>query len=466
MLKIFNDLTGKKEEFIPLEDNKVKMYVCGPTVYDYSHLGHARVYVFFDVVYRYLKFKGFDVIYIQNLTDIDDKIINRAIEENISIFQLAEKYTEFYFRDMKKLNALSADFYPRATQHITDMIEAIKVLIEKGFAYESGGNVYFSVENFDSYGKLSKRPIEELKDTEISSDKRNPKDFALWKRRKDNEPYWNSPWGSGRPGWHIECSIMAIKYLGNSIDIHGGGQDLIFPHHENEIAQSEAFTGKKFVNFWIHNAFLTINKEKMSKSLGNFFTINEILEKRSPENLRYFLISTHYRKPIEYNEDNLDQAKNILERLYAALEFSRPPITYDESKISDELTKELENTILHTEEKFIEAMDDDFNIPLALSHLQNLARTINKIASGGKYVRPTTLSKAHELLLKIGNILGIFLEHKKETSDYLINLLLTIRAEARKTKNYALSDKIRSEIQKMNIEVKDLPLKTIWFKKI
>ncbi|MHA1301901.1 MAG: cysteine--tRNA ligase, partial [Candidatus Helarchaeota archaeon] len=339
MLKIFNDLTGKKEDFIPLEDNKVKMYVCGPTVYDYSHLGHARVYVFFDVVYRYLKFKGFDVIYIQNLTDIDDKIINRAIEENISIFQLAEKYTEFYFRDMKKLNALSANFYPRATQHITDMIEAIKVLIEKGFAYESGGNVYFSVENFDSYGKLSKRPIEELKDTEISSDKRNPKDFALWKRRKDNEPYWNSPWGPGRPGWHIECSIMAIKYLGNSIDIHGGGQDLIFPHHENEIAQSEAFTGKKFVNFWIHNAFLTINKEKMSKSLGNFFTINEILEKRSPENLRYFLISTHYRKPIEYNEDNLDQAKNILERLYAALEFSRPSITYDESKISDELTK-------------------------------------------------------------------------------------------------------------------------------
>ncbi|MHA1378679.1 MAG: cysteine--tRNA ligase [Candidatus Helarchaeota archaeon] len=466
MIKIFNDLTNRKEEFKPIEENKVKMYVCGPTVYDFSHLGHARVYVFFDLVYRYLKFKGFDVQYIQNITDIDDKIIKRANEEKLTIFQLADKYTELYFRDMKKLNALSASYYPRATQHISEMIKAIKSLVEMDYAYESGGNVYFAVDNFENYGKLSKRPLEELKDSEVSIDKRDPRDFALWKRKKDGEPYWDSPWGHGRPGWHIECSTMAIKYLGKTIDIHGGGQDLIFPHHENEIAQAEALTGQKFVNFWMHNAFLTINKEKMSKSLGNFLTIRDILEKTSPEILRHFLISTYYRKPIEYNENNLEQAKNRLQKLIIAFEYTRDPIAHDDLEISEELTNELENAVMQIRETFIDAMDDDFNTPLALSYLHDLARIINKIASSGNYINPHALKKSHNLLLELVNILGLSIDKKRSFSGELINLLLTIRNQARKNKNYTLSDEIRSKLQNFNIEIKDLPLKTIWFKKL
>ncbi|MFX0133425.1 MAG: cysteine--tRNA ligase [Candidatus Hodarchaeota archaeon] len=463
---VYNDLTGKKEEFIPLNKNKVKMYVCGPTVYDYSHIGHARSYVFFDVMYRYLKFRGYDVIYIQNLTDIDDKIINRAHEEKLTIFELADKYTDLYFRDMKKLRALSADYYPRATQHIPDMIESIKTLIKKGHAYESNGNVYFAVDTFQDYGKLSKKPFEELIDSEDSPDKRNPKDFALWKRKKENEPFWESPWGLGRPGWHIECSIMSTKYLGNTLDIHGGGQDLVFPHHENEIAQSEAYTGEKFVKYWIHNGFLTVNKEKMSKSLKNFFTIQEVLEKRSPENLRCFLISSHYRKPMEFSEENLDHAQRVLERLFVAIESSRNAHLTENKNFSKNLTAELEKAIQQTESEFILAMDDDFNTSLALSHLQMLAREINKITQKGEIIEPEIMDRAHKLLLELGSILGIFLENKESISDKLVDLILSVRQEARRNKNFALSDNIRDELNKLNIEVKDLPNKTIWYKKI
>ncbi|NVM04382.1 MAG: cysteine--tRNA ligase [Candidatus Helarchaeota archaeon] len=466
MLKLYNDLTGKKEEFIPLEKNKVKMYVCGPTVYDYSHVGHARSYVFFDIMYRYLKFRGFDVIYIQNLTDIDDKIIKRAREENLTIFELADKYTDLYFRDMKKLRALSADYFPRATQHIPDMIEAIKILIQKGYAYESNGNVYFAVDSFQDYGKLSRKPFEELIDSEDSPDKRNPKDFALWKRKKEDEPFWESPWGLGRPGWHIECSIMSTKYLGSTLDIHGGGQDLVFPHHENEIAQTEAYTGKKFVKYWIHNGFLTVNKEKMSKSLKNFFTIQEVLEKRSPENLRCFLISTHYRKPMEFCEENLDHAQRVLERFYVALESSRNAHFTENKNLLKKLTAELEKTIQQTESEFILAMDDDFNTPLALSHLQTLAREINKITQTSEIVDPEIMERAHKLLLELGSILGIYMENKESFSDKLVDMVLAIRQQARQNKDYALSDKIRDELNKLNIEVKDLPNKTIWYKKI
>ncbi len=466
MLKLFNDLTGKKEDFVPLEKSKVKMYVCGPTVYDFSHIGHARSYVFFDIMYRYLKFRGFDVTYIQNLTDIDDKIIKRAHEENLTIYELADKYTELYFRDMKKLRALSADYFPRATQHIPDMIEAIKILIQKGFAYESNGNVYFAVDSFQDYGKLSRKPFEELIDSEDSPDKRNPKDFALWKRKKEDEPFWESPWGLGRPGWHIECSVMSTKYLGSTLDIHGGGQDLVFPHHENEIAQTEAYTGKKFVRYWIHNGFLTVNKEKMSKSLKNFFTIQEVLEKRSPENLRCFLISTHYRKPMEFSDENLDHAQNVLEKFFVALEASRNAHLIDNKDYSKSLTEDLKKLIQQTQSEFILAMDDDFNTPLALSHLQTLAREINKITQKGEIVNPEIMEQAHKLLWELGSILGIFLENKEGISDKLVDLILTIRQEARQSKDYALSDKIRDELNKLNLEVKDLPNKTIWYKKI
>lgn len=466
MLKIFNDLSGEKEEFYSLEKDKVKMYVCGPTVYDKPHLGHARVYVLFDVIYRYLKFKGYDVLYIQNITDIDDKIINRALEENITIFQLSDKYTDLYFQDMKELNALSANFYPRATQHITQMIETIENLIEKGNAYESNGNVYFSVNTFGDYGKLSKRSLDELIDTEDSPDKHNPKDFALWKSRKENEPYWNSPWGPGRPGWHIECSVMSQKYLGNTIDIHGGGQDLIFPHHENEIAQSEVYTGEKFVNFWIHNAFVTINQVKMSKSLGNFYTIQQILQKYTPETLRYFLISTHYRKPIDFDEENLNLAGRSLEKFYIALEFSRDAQLEANNDFSDTVSNQLEEIIQQTEKNFMEAMDDDFNTALALTHLQSFIREVNKISSTNEVIAPETLKKAHNLLLNLGDILGLYSKNKEDSSNVLVNLILKIRQKARKNKNYELSDEIRDELNKLGIEIKDLPQKTIWYKKM
>ncbi len=321
-MKIYNTFTGRKEEFVPLIPNKVKIYACGVTVYDHCHIGHARSAIVFDVIRRYIKYKGFDVKYVRNFTDIDDKIINRAKQEGITWDAVARKYTDEYYKDMKRLGVGRADIEPKATEHIEEIIDIVNGLIEKGYAYEVKGSVYFSVDKFIGYGNLSKKDMEEMMAgarVEVDERKKNPLDFALWKKSKEGEPSWESPWGSGRPGWHIECTAMSIKHLGESFDIHGGGADLLFPHHENEIAQSEAFTGKPFAKYWIHNGFITIDKEKMSKSLGNFFTIKEVLDKFDPEVVRFFLLSTHYRSPIEFSDDQLREAESSIDRYYTTI---------------------------------------------------------------------------------------------------------------------------------------------------
>jgi len=403
-VKIYNTLSKKKEEFVPLEESKVRIYVCGPTVYDFSHIGHARAAISFDIIIRYLQFSGFEPKVIINFTDIDDKMIKRANQEGITIYKLADRFIKQYLKDMDALNVRRASFYPRATENIPDMMKFIEALIERGFAYEIEGSVYFSINKFKNYGKLSHKNLEELHPSEEEGDieKKDPRDFALWKKSKENEPYWDSPWGPGRPGWHIECSTMSMKYLGESFDIHGGGLDLVFPHHENEIAQSEALTGKIFAKYWIHNGFVTINNQKMSKSLGNFFTIEEILQKYSPMVLRYFLISTHYRSPINYSEDQIIQAQQIYSRLQLALAYSGQIQT--KGPISEELSNELEASIQETKVNFADAMDDDFSTPRALASINNLVKHLNGLASMRENIRTETLNKAHQTLLELNYV--------------------------------------------------------------
>ncbi|MHA1652017.1 MAG: cysteine--tRNA ligase [Candidatus Helarchaeota archaeon] len=466
-MKIFNTLTGKKEEFVPLEKNKVRMYVCGPTVYDYCHIGHARSVISFDIIRRYLEYKGMDVLYIQNFTDIDDKMIKRANKEKISIFELADRFIKQYFQDFDALNVKRASFYPRATEHITDMIKFIEQLIERGFAYEMDGSVYFNVEKFQNYGKLSHKKLDEMQPSEedISVKKKNPKDFALWKKRKENEPYWDSPWGKGRPGWHIECSTMSMKYLGETLDIHGGGLDLIFPHHENEIAQSEALTNKPFVKYWVHNGFVTVRNEKMSKSLGNFFTIKEVLEKYSPMALRFFLISTHYRSPIDFSENQIIQAHQRYKRFELALAISKQ-FENSTGEPSNELTQELKEIIEETKNEFIAAMDDDFSTPRAIASINKLVKYINGLASKKVSVKSEILRRAHALLLELGYILGIVKEPKEDEKEQLLdkslNIILELRADARDRRQFDIADKIRDKLQEMGIKILDYPSKTIW----
>src|SRR5512136_3124072 len=321
-LRVYNTLSGGKEEFVPLRPGKVGMYVCGVTVYDYSHIGHARAYVAFDVILRYLRYLGYDVTYVRNYTDIDDKIIKRANSDGVPFYEISERFIKEFDRDMAELGVEVPDVQPKATEHLAEIISLVTTLIDKGYAYQAGGDVYFCVDKFASYLKLSKRNLEEMQAgarIEVDEKKRHPMDFALWKEAKAGEPFWDSPWGKGRPGWHIECSAMSLKYLGETLDIHGGGQDLIFPHHENEIAQSEAATGRPFVRYWLHNGFVNINAEKMSKSLGNFFTIREVLEKYDREVLRFFLLSAHYRSPLDFSDQNLTEAEAGMERIYGAL---------------------------------------------------------------------------------------------------------------------------------------------------
>src|SRR3989339_481288 len=406
MLIIHNTLSGKKEEFIPFNDSNVNIYVCGITPYDEVHLGHARCYVVFDVIRRYLKYKGYNVKYVQNFTDRDDKIINRSNELKVKSSELAQKYIDDYFSQMKKLNIENADSYPRVTQKILEIIEFIKKIIDNGYAYAVEGDVYFSVRKFKDYGKLSKRNIEDLKvgnrilPGEIKND---PLDFALWKKAKDNEPSWPSPWGEGRPGWHIECSAMSLKEFSSSnLDIHGGGQDLIFPHHENEIAQSEAATGKQFVKYWIHNGFVTINKEKMSKSLGNFFTLREIFDRYEPMVVRYMLLSQHYRQPLDFTEEKLEQAKSAFERLT--------------------------NILNRHYEDYIKNSDSDGKKEFVYLYKKEL--------------------------LKLCGILGLSVEHKIVIPTN-ISILVEEREQARKNKNWKLSDELRQKIKKEGFDVED-----------
>jgi len=494
-MRIYNTLTNRKEEFIPLTSGKVMMYACGVTVYDYCHIGHARSAIVFDVIRRYLKHKGFDVKYVRNFTDIDDKIINKAQQEGITWDAVAKKYTYEYYRDMDRLGVGRADVEPMATEYIGEMIDIVKGLIDKGYAYEVDGNVYFEVDKFSEYGKLSKRDKEEMiagARVEVDERKKDPMDFALWKRSKEGEPSWDSPWGTGRPGWHIECTAMSIKHLGESFDIHGGGADLIFPHHENEIAQSEAFTGKPFARYWIHNGFITIDKEKMSKSLGNFFTIREVLDKFDPEVIRFFLLSTHYRSPIEFSDIQLHEAEISIDRYYTTIiRINDFPGTLMVStslekgdkelrEVSSNAEKTLETVLLSFRERFEDAMDDDFNTALALGHIFELIRDVNRFLDSKPYSLKAKelLSKAKGLLSEAGSVLNIFsrtpdewyrslMEIKKiGLSEKDISDKINQRQDARQKKDWAMADVIRKELEEKGIILEDKKDRTEWKVKV
>jgi len=463
-MQIYNTLTRKKQEFKPLQGKTVNIYTCGPTVYDFFHVGNARVFVTFDMVRSYMKFRGYDVKLVQNFTDIDDKMIKRANEEGISVKELGDRYIEEYFTDADALGVDRADVHPRATEHIDDIIDIISILIEKGYAYEVQGDVYYAARQFKGYGKLSHQNIDELEAgarIETGEIKRDPMDFALWKAQKPGEPAWDSPWGKGRPGWHIECSVMSMKYLGETIDIHGGGPDLVFPHHENEIAQSEAATGKPFSNFFMHVGYLNINNQKMSKSLGNFFTVRDILKKFDPEILRFFMLSSHYRSPINFSQDMMEQAKSSLERFYNAL-YSMEQL---ESVCEDRLlTQEEQGYIEKLEEyknEFIKVMDDDFNTADGIAVLFDIVRTYNLNANENSPQRWITCTK--DALLSLGSILGFFTKFtKKDLLDEEIEQKIREREDARKAKDYRRADEIRDELKAKGIILEDTPAGLRW----
>jgi cysteinyl-tRNA synthetase len=478
-LKIYNTLTRKKEPFVPVNPGRIGMYVCGVTVYDMCHIGHARSVVLFDVIYRYLVKTGLDVNYIRNFTDIDDKIINRANQLGEDWKQLAERYVKEFHVDMDALGVKRPNIEPKATDHIQDIISLIAALIDTGHAYEANGDVMFSVTSFSTYGKLSGKKTEDLVSgarVEVDEKKKDPLDFALWKAAKIGEPFWNSPWGPGRPGWHIECSAMSMRYLGPTFDIHGGGADLTFPHHENEIAQSEGATGEPFAKYWIHNGFVNIRSEKMSKSLGNVLNIRDILKETHPETLRLFLLSSHYRSPLDFSDTSIKEASVGLERLYAALS------SLEELERSDGEISSLPEELSNLEKRFREAMDDDFNTPKGLAIMFEASRAINRIhtESGGnkeKIPSPDLLEKARkELLGWAQDVFGIlnetsqdFLERARKSgaielgiSEDEIRELLDQRTEARKARNFKLADEIRDKLLSWGILIEDGPKGSIW----
>ena len=481
-LKIYNTLTGKKEIFQPLKEGKAGMYVCGVTVYDFSHIGHARAAIVFDVIFRYLRYKGFEVTYVRNYTDVDDKIINKAQKEGVDYKTIAERYIEEYDRDMKALNVEEPTFTPRATEHITEMIKLIERLIENGYGYKIEGDVYFEVSKFRSYGKLSGKNIEELQSgarVEVDDRKKSPLDFALWKASKPGEPAWDCPWGKGRPGWHIECSAMSQHFLGETFDVHGGGADLIFPHHENEIAQAEGATGKPFVHCWIHNGFVNINQEKMSKSLGNIFTIREILKNYHPEVIRLFLLSHHYRSPVDFSDQSLKEAQLSLDRLYALLKDFKD--LRGGNGQSSPFEEEMRSQIRVLPEMFEKEMDDDFNTASALGVLHRVTRNLNKMLSevkkDGEGKLSSTLSEeAAKTFNAAGNVLGLlmvdpedYFGQKQEEgmkgiaiSEEEILKLIEERRVAREEKNWKKSDQVREELSKQGILLKDTPQGTTW----
>ena len=484
-IQIYNTMMKKKEEFVPLREGSVGMYACGVTVYDLSHIGHARALIVFDVIYRYLKYRGYKVTFVRNYTDVDDKIIKRAQEEGVTYKDISERYIKEFDRDMDLLGLEKPTVCPRATDHIPEMIAMVQALIEKGFAYEVDGDVYFNVGSFSAYGKLSGKNIEDLNSgarVEVDERKKSPLDFALWKKSKEGEPFWECPWGKGRPGWHIECSAMSQKYLGATFDIHGGGMDLIFPHHENEIAQAECATGAPFARYWIHNGFVNINQQKMSKSLKNFFSIREILETYHPEVLRLFLLSNHYRSPVDYSEQNLTEAKVGLDRFYAVLRDLDEITSLDKGSAAQSLgEKRLAAELQEFPEKFTAAMDDDFNTAAALGHLYTLTRSLNALVDQKKkfptfQIAEGTFTRAREQFQMVGNIFGLFRESpqayfakKKEKgiesagmAPDEIEALIKARELARKGKDFKKADEIRKQLEEKGILLKDTPQGTEW----
>ncbi|MDY6988697.1 MAG: cysteine--tRNA ligase [Thermodesulfobacteriota bacterium] len=476
MLRIYNTLTKKKEIFEPIEPGKVKMYVCGPTVYDACHIGHARSVVVFDVIGRYLKTAGHEVTYVRNFTDIDDKIINRARELNITTEELSAKYIQAFYDDMDALKVERATLEPRATDHIDAIIDVIQHLFDRGHAYKGGSDVFYAVESFEGYGKLSGRRLEDMQAgarVAVDKNKRNPFDFALWKGAKPGEPSWDSPWGKGRPGWHIECSAMSTRFLGRHFDIHGGGKDLIFPHHENEIAQSEGAFSQPFVNLWVHNGFVKINQEKMSKSLGNFLMIKDILKKYHPEAVRLFLLSNHYRSPVDFTEQAMVEAEGGLEKIYALLDRMEKSMDADMSEADGKGPGELWSV-------FCKAMDDDFNTARAVGLMFDAVRRVNRILDkGADPARDQGWTELHSVRSdfgRIGAVLGIgteapsdFFEGRKsralerESIDHaLVERLIAERAQAREQKDWARADEVREELSAMNIVIEDRPEGTVW----
>ncbi|MFP4698122.1 MAG: cysteine--tRNA ligase [Eubacteriales bacterium] len=453
---VFNTLTKKKEEFIPLEEGKVKMYVCGPTVYNYIHIGNARPYIVFDTVRRYMEYKGYDVNYVQNFTDVDDKIINKAIEENISSEEVAKKFIEETLKDADGLNVKRATKHPKATEEIQSMIKMIEKLIEKGYAYEKKSTVYFRTSKYEAYGKLSKKKLEDLEAgarIAVNEEKEHPMDFVLWKPKKEGEPAWESPWGEGRPGWHIECSVMAKNYLGDEIDIHAGGEDLVFPHHENEIAQSEAANGKPFARYWLHNAFLNIDNKKMSKSEGNFFTVREVVREFSYEVLRFFMLNAHYRNPLNFSKELMEAAENGLERIKTSI-FNLNYIL-DNSQLS-ELTQDEEKLLSELDgftKKFELAMDDDFNTADAISVIFELVKFAN--TNCDQDTSNIFAKQVLDTIMKLCDILGIKVELKVNLLDEEIDDLINQRQEARKNKDFKKADSIREELKEKGIILED-----------
>jgi len=459
-MKIFNTLTNQKEEFVPIEPGKVRMYACGPTVYNYIHVGNARPIIMFDVLRRYLEYRGYEVTFVQNFTDVDDKIIKRAAEEGISPAEVAEKYIKEYYVDARGLGVRDATIHPRATENIDKIIEIIQKLIDKGYAYEVNGDVYFRTMQFKDYGKLSHQPLEELQAgarIDVSEAKENPMDFALWKAAKPGEPSWDSPWGKGRPGWHIECSAMSTRYLGETIDIHCGGQDLAFPHHENEIAQTEAATGKKFVNYWMHNGFISIDNRKMSKSLNNFFTVREAAETYGYDAIRMFMLMSHYRSPLNYSGEILEQAKSALERLRNAknnLEFF---IENGRDGALSQAEEEFAAGLDKYRRRFIEAMDDDFNTADAIAVIFELVRDINTAVNASSSPSRELARRCLDIFMELTNVLGIPFGAKKDEIDPEIRELIEKRQAARKAKNWAEADRIRDELKARGIILEDTP---------
>lgn len=451
-------MTRKKEELNPLHENRIKLFVCGPTVYDNSHIGHARTYISFDVIVRYLKYRGYSVFYLQNITDIDDKIIKRASQLDVKPVELARKFEKRYLEDMQALGVENVNFYARATEHLPEIIAQIETLLLEGFAYETETGVYFDESKFPEFGRLSRRNIEDLNVHRVNQDstKKNPGDFALWKKR-DEKPFWKSPWGNGRPGWHIEDTAITEEYLGPQYDIHGGGLDLIFPHHEAEIAQMESVSGKKpMVRYWVHTGFLNVKGEKMSKSLGNFITIRDLLQDHDPEVFRFLVLSTHYRSPIDFSESALEQSKNSLERIYKLIETVNGIIESDISDLNQK-DKEHNNKVRDTRNRFLEAMDNDFNTPDALSIIFDFIRDINR-SIDHRNISKNSLNDVRRFLMEFGGIFGLKLTNKicidDKTND-LLEVIVEVRGKLREKKEWELSDLIRSKLGDLDIILED-----------
>lgn len=455
-MKIFNTLNNRKEDFIPIEEGKVRMYVCGPTVYNYIHIGNARPMIVFDTVRRYLEYKGYDVNYVSNFTDVDDKIIARANEEGVSAAEIAKRYTQAAIDDMNGLNVMPATTHPKATEEIDGMIDMIQTLIDKGYAYEKNGTVFYRTRKFAGYGKLSGKNLDDLEAgarIAIDDEKEDAMDFVLWKPKKEGEPYWTSPWGDGRPGWHIECSVMSNKYLGRQIDIHAGGEDLIFPHHENEIAQSEAANGTTFSNYWMHNAFLNINNHKMSKSAGNFFTVKDIAEKYPLQVLRFFMLSAHYRSPLNFSDELMQAAKNSLERILTAVfNLSYLENSAKETEYSS-LDQDFKKQLASYKNNFEAAMEDDFNTADAISVIFEIVRLANSYLSADK--PQSLITETKNLIISLCDILGIICEQDNSLPDEDIEKLINERNQARKNKDFARADQIRDELAKKGIQLED-----------